>query len=175
MCFLPLKSSHYPSRPVPVPELFGKYPTRPVPKSKTPTRQTLDLTSFKLGARSSPFFILLNFWQPMCGKWRGNCFKIQGHFWIQQTTMKMKEGQCALLNLCRLLLVLKYCCSWTLLKVAQDCCNTERLPTCSNDIINCLLCRIRWPYHSSSASSGFCYLENSFFLTHTLLLNLNLR
>ena len=41
MCFLPLKSSHYPSRPVPVPELFGKYPTRPVPKSKTPTRQTL--------------------------------------------------------------------------------------------------------------------------------------
>ena len=41
MCFLPLKSSHYPSPPVPVPELFGKYPTRPVPKSKTPTRQTL--------------------------------------------------------------------------------------------------------------------------------------
>ena len=41
MCFLPLKSSHYQSRPVPVPELFGKYPTRPVPKSKTPTRQTL--------------------------------------------------------------------------------------------------------------------------------------
>ena len=41
MCFLPLKSSHYPSRPVPVPELFGKYPTRPVPKSKTPTCQTL--------------------------------------------------------------------------------------------------------------------------------------
>ena len=40
MCFLPLKSSHYPSWPVPVPELFGKYPTRPVPKSKTPTRQT---------------------------------------------------------------------------------------------------------------------------------------
>ena len=68
-----------------------------------------------------------------------------------------------LLNFCRLLLVLKYCCSWTLLKVAQDCCNTERLPTCSNDIINCLLCRIRWPYHSSSASSGFCYLENYFF------------
>ena len=41
MCFLPLKSSHYPSRPVPVPELFGKYLTRPVPKSKTPTRLTL--------------------------------------------------------------------------------------------------------------------------------------
>ena len=41
MCFLPLKSSHYPSRPVPVPDLFGKYPTRTVPKSKTPTRQTL--------------------------------------------------------------------------------------------------------------------------------------
>ena len=41
MCFLPLKSSHYLSRPVPVPELFDKYPTRPVPKSKTPTRQTL--------------------------------------------------------------------------------------------------------------------------------------
>ena len=41
MCFLPLKSSHYPSRPVPVPELFGKYPTRPVLKSKTPTRRTL--------------------------------------------------------------------------------------------------------------------------------------
>ena len=39
--FLPLKFSHYPSRPVPVPELFCKYPTRPVPKSKTPTRRTL--------------------------------------------------------------------------------------------------------------------------------------
>ena len=46
MCFLPLKSSHYPSRPVPVPELFGKYPTRPVPKSKTPTRQTLVTVGF---------------------------------------------------------------------------------------------------------------------------------
>ena len=45
MCFLPLKSSHYPSRPVPVPELFCKYPTRPVPKSKTPTRRTLPLAS----------------------------------------------------------------------------------------------------------------------------------
>ena len=45
MCFLPLKSSHYPSRPVPVPELFGKYPTRPVPKSKTPTRRTLATTT----------------------------------------------------------------------------------------------------------------------------------
>ena len=44
MCFLPLKSSHYPSRPVPVPELFGKYPTRPVPKPKTPTRRTLMIT-----------------------------------------------------------------------------------------------------------------------------------
>ena len=44
MCFLPLKFSYYPSRPVPVPELFGKYPTRPVPKSKTPTRQTLITT-----------------------------------------------------------------------------------------------------------------------------------
>ena len=42
--FLPLKFSHYPSRPVPVPELLGKYPTRPVPKSKTPTRQTLITT-----------------------------------------------------------------------------------------------------------------------------------
>ena len=41
MCFLPLKSSHYLSRPVPVPELFDKYPTRPVPKSKAPTRHTL--------------------------------------------------------------------------------------------------------------------------------------
>ena len=41
MCFLPLKFSHYPSRPVLVPELFGKYLTRPVPKSKTLTRQTL--------------------------------------------------------------------------------------------------------------------------------------
>ena len=39
--FLPLKFSHYPSRPVPVPELFCKYPTRPVPKSKTSTRRTL--------------------------------------------------------------------------------------------------------------------------------------
>ena len=43
MCFLPLKFSHYPSWPVPVPKLFGKYPTRPVPKSKTPTRRTLIL------------------------------------------------------------------------------------------------------------------------------------
>ena len=41
MHFLPLKFSHYPSQPVPVPELFFKYPTRPVPKSKTPTRRTL--------------------------------------------------------------------------------------------------------------------------------------
>ena len=48
MCFLPLKSSHYPSRPVPVPELFGKYPTRPVPKSKTPTRQTLVLRDYQM-------------------------------------------------------------------------------------------------------------------------------
>ena len=32
MCFLPLKLSHYPSRPVPIPELFCNYPTRPVPK-----------------------------------------------------------------------------------------------------------------------------------------------
>ena len=48
MCFLPLKSSHYPSRPVPVPELFGKYPTHPVPKSKTPTRQTLPVTHGQL-------------------------------------------------------------------------------------------------------------------------------
>ena len=39
--FLPLKFSHYPSRPVLVPELFWKYPTCPVPKSKTPTRRTL--------------------------------------------------------------------------------------------------------------------------------------
>ena len=44
MCFLPLKSSHYPSRPVPIPEFFGKYPTRPVPKSKTPTRRALMMT-----------------------------------------------------------------------------------------------------------------------------------
>ena len=41
MCFLPLKFFHYPSQPVPIPELFGKYPTRPVPKSKTPTRRAL--------------------------------------------------------------------------------------------------------------------------------------
>ena len=46
MCFLPLKSSHYPSRPIPVPELFGKYPTRPVPKPKTPTRRTLVNTKY---------------------------------------------------------------------------------------------------------------------------------
>ena len=51
MCFLPLKSSHYPSRPVPVPELFGKYPTRPVPKSKTPTRQTLLIGELPLPLR----------------------------------------------------------------------------------------------------------------------------
>ena len=43
--FLPLKFYHYPSLPVPVPELFCKYPTRPVPKSKTPTRQTLAMFS----------------------------------------------------------------------------------------------------------------------------------
>ena len=41
MHFLPLKFSHYPSRPVPVPELFCKYPTRPIQNSKTPTRRTL--------------------------------------------------------------------------------------------------------------------------------------
>ena len=41
MRFLPLKFSHYPSRPVPVPELFCKYLTRTVPKSKTSTRRTL--------------------------------------------------------------------------------------------------------------------------------------
>ena len=52
MCFLPLKPSHYPSRPVLVPELFGKYPTRPVPKSKTPTRQTLD----KGSTSAKPYF-----------------------------------------------------------------------------------------------------------------------
>ena len=56
MCFLPLKSSHYLSWPVPVPKLFGKYPTRPVPKSKTPTRQTLYLVckSRSAGATSLP-------------------------------------------------------------------------------------------------------------------------
>ena len=32
MCFLPLKLSHYPSRPVPIPELFCNHPTRPVLK-----------------------------------------------------------------------------------------------------------------------------------------------
>ena len=49
MRFLPLKFSHYPSRPVPVPELFCKYPTRPVPKSKTPTRRTLLMDDLTLG------------------------------------------------------------------------------------------------------------------------------
>ena len=52
MYFLPLKLSQYPSRPVLVPELFGKYPTRPVPKSKTPTRQTLD----KGSTSAKPYF-----------------------------------------------------------------------------------------------------------------------
>ena len=123
-------------------------------------------------------FPLLHFAQLLAT----NVWQVKGQLFQDSRTLLNRAnsngnegGQCALLNLCRLLLVLKYCCSWTLLKVAQDCCNTERLPTCSNDIINCLLCRIRWPYHSSSASSGFCYLENSFFLTHTLLLNLNLQ
>ena len=46
MCFLPLKSSHYPSRPVSVSELFGKYPTRPVLKSKTPTRRAVFCIAF---------------------------------------------------------------------------------------------------------------------------------
>ena len=36
------------SLPVLVPELFGKYPTRPVLMSKTPTRQTLILTTIFL-------------------------------------------------------------------------------------------------------------------------------
>ena len=43
MRFLP---SHYPSRPVPVPELFCKYPTRPIPKFKNPTRQALPIIAF---------------------------------------------------------------------------------------------------------------------------------
>ena len=39
--YVTLKSSHYLSRPVPVPELFGKYLTRPAPKSETSTRRAL--------------------------------------------------------------------------------------------------------------------------------------
>ena len=35
--FLPLKFSHYPSRPVLVHELFGKYPTRPKVKNPYPS------------------------------------------------------------------------------------------------------------------------------------------
>ena len=41
MWFLDLKFSHYPSRPVPLPELFVTTRPDPVPKSKTTTRQSL--------------------------------------------------------------------------------------------------------------------------------------
>ena len=43
MWFLALKFSHYPSRPVPLPELFVTTRPDPVPKSKTTTRQSLQL------------------------------------------------------------------------------------------------------------------------------------
>ena len=44
MWFLALKFSHYPSRPVPLPELFVTTRPDPVPKSKTTTRQSLVLS-----------------------------------------------------------------------------------------------------------------------------------
>ena len=62
MCFLPLKSSHYPSRPVTVPELFGKYPTRPVPKSKTPTRRSLDIGHAEITAKAVNEARIMNFY-----------------------------------------------------------------------------------------------------------------
>ena len=40
--FWPSKFSHYPSRPVPLPEDFVTTRPDPVPKSKTTTRQSLD-------------------------------------------------------------------------------------------------------------------------------------
>ena len=40
--FWPSKFSHYPSRPVPLPEVFVTTRPDPVPKSKTTTRQALD-------------------------------------------------------------------------------------------------------------------------------------
>ena len=39
--FWPSKFSHYPSRPVPLPEVFVTTRPDPVPKSKTTTRQSL--------------------------------------------------------------------------------------------------------------------------------------
>ena len=43
--FWPSKFSHYPSRPVPLPEVFVTTRPDPVPKSKTTTRQSLSLTN----------------------------------------------------------------------------------------------------------------------------------
>ena len=42
--FRPSKFSHYPSRPVPLPEVFVTTRPDPVPKSKTTTRQSLVIT-----------------------------------------------------------------------------------------------------------------------------------
>ena len=48
--FWPSKFSHYPSRPVPLPEVFVTTRPDPVPKSKTTTRQSLPATRwFDLG------------------------------------------------------------------------------------------------------------------------------
>ena len=46
--FWPSKFSHYPSRPVPLPEVFVTTRPDPVPKSKTTTRQSLVWTYFLL-------------------------------------------------------------------------------------------------------------------------------
>ena len=58
MWFLALKFSHYPSRPVPLPELFVTTRPDPVPKSKTTTRQSLPVWSL--------FHLLLWSWWRWC-------------------------------------------------------------------------------------------------------------
>ena len=47
--FRPSKFSHYPSRPVPLPEVFVTTRPDPVPKSKPTTRQSLNRTQLLSG------------------------------------------------------------------------------------------------------------------------------
>ena len=59
MWFLALKFSHYPSRPVPLPELFVTTRPDPIPKSKTTTRQSLDVDSEDFSTVSSLWSLML--------------------------------------------------------------------------------------------------------------------
>ena len=56
--FWPSKFSHYPSRPVPLPEVFVTTRPDPVPKSKTTTRQSLERTHVR--RRATSFFQVLH-------------------------------------------------------------------------------------------------------------------